>query len=659
MRFIKITGIVLLQLALALAAFSQGALPPGQYTTASKKAARYQDEARKAYELRKDDVAEKNFLKALEEDPDFVEAAMGLANLYQGQAKHAEAVTYFKRGIAINPKFYSYAFYYVSISQLASGQYEDAKNNLETFLKFERINPNTRETAQRFLQNATFGAVAVKSPKPYNLVNVGEGINTSMNEYFPAVTVDGKQFLFTRGVTDPQRPGYENEDFFMSTRQGDVWQMAQPIREVNSIGNEGAPTLSADGNILFFASCANEFGDYGAEGRKGYGSCDIFYAQKINGRWTPPRNAGPAINTNHWETQPSFSSDGKTLYFIRGIVGRGGIKEQDIYTSTIGEDGRFTQAVKISTLINTPMKEESVFIHPDNQSLYFSSDGHPGMGGLDIFMSRRQPNGEWGPAVNLGYPINTFSDENSLLVYPNGKLAFFSSDRKGGYGGLDVYQFELPEDVRPEKITYVKGKIYDARTKGPLEASFELVDLETQKLVTQSYSQKNGEFFVTLTANKNYLVNVSRDGYLFYSDNFSLKDKETDFSKPFLLDIPLEPIDTGSVVELKNVFFDVNKWDLKPESRAELDKLVAFLTKNAGIKIEIGGHTDNTGDKKANLTLSANRAKSVYDYLVTQGKISAVRLSSRGYGDTRPKVPNTTAENKAMNRRTEFKVTGK
>jgi outer membrane protein OmpA-like peptidoglycan-associated protein len=655
---LKFSLLIFLAVAFIQAGFSQP-LPPGQYTSANKKAIKYQEAARQAFEMKKDELAEKNFLKALEEDNNFVEAALGLGNLYQVTGRHADAVTYFKKAIVINPKFFPNSFYFLSLSQLALGQYQDAKDNLTAFLKFERISPGTRENAQKFLANATFGADAVKNPKPFTPVNVGEGINTSMNEYFPAITVDGKQFLFTRGLTDPQRPGYENEDFFISAKQNEAWQAATAIREINSAGNEGAPTLSADGNILFFASCVNEFGDYGAQDRKGYGSCDIFYAQKINGRWTAPRNAGPAINTANWETQPSFSSDGKTLYFIRGIVSRGGIKEQDIYTSTIGDDGRFTAAVKISTNVNTPFKEESVFIHSDNQTLYFSSDGHPGMGGLDNFVSRRQPDGEWGPAVNLGYPLNTFNDDNSLLVYPSGKLAFFASDRPGGFGGLDIYQFELPGDVRPEKITYVKGKVYDAKTKAPLEANFELVDLETQKLVTRSYSQKNGEFLVTLTANKNYLVNVNRESYLFYSDNFSLKAQEADFNKPFQLDIPLEPIDTGSIVELKNVFFDVNKWDLKPESRAELDKLVALLTKNPGMKIQLSGHTDNTGDKKANLTLSANRAKAVYDYLVTNGKIAAARLSYRGYGDTMPKVPNTTPENKAMNRRTEFKVTGK
>lgn len=634
-------------------------LPPGQYTSTNKKAIRYLDEARKAFEMKRDVDAEEGFLKALEHDKNFIEAVLGLANLYQLQNKHNEAVTFYKRAIEINPRFYANTYFFISHSLLETGKYEEAKNYLEMFLKNERINPNIKENAERLLVNARFGAEALKNPQPYNPVNVGPGINTEANEYFPAVSGDGREFMFTRGLTVGEMPGYENEDFFISKKQNNAWQTALPIREVNSMGNEGAPTLSADGSIMFFASCANEFDDYGAPDRKGYGSCDIFYSQKINGKWSKPRNAGPSVNTAQWETQPSFSSDGRTLYFIRGLRGRGGIKEQDIYMSTVDENGKFSQAVKIPGAVNTPMKEESVFIHPDNQTIYFGSDGHPGMGGLDIFMSKRLPSGEWGVPVNLGYPINSFSDENSLLVDPSGKLAFYASNKKGGMGGLDIYQFELPEHLRPEKITYVKGKVYNARTNEPLEASFELLDLDLQQLVTRSYSALNGEFFVTLTANKNYLVNVSREGFLFYSDNFSLKGKETDFNKPFLLDIPLEPIDTGSVVELKNIFFDVNKWDLKPESKAELDKLTAFLIKNKALKIQLGGHTDNTGDKKFNLTLSSNRAKAVYDYLITKGGITAARLSYKGFGDTRPKVPNDTPENKARNRRTEFKVMGK
>ncbi|MGZ4043182.1 MAG: tetratricopeptide repeat protein, partial [Bacteroidia bacterium] len=274
-------------------------LPPGQYTSTNKKAIKYIEEGRGLFEMKKDEQAEKAFKKALNEDPNFVEACLALASLYQVTNRHEEAIQYLKKAIEINPKFFPNSFYLLAQSQLVLGQYEEAKKNLETFLKIERINPNTKENAQKLLVNAAFGAEAVKNPQPFNPINVGEGINTSMNEYFPAITADGNEFLFTRGLTTPEMPGYENEDFFVSKKVNGVWQTAQPIREINSMGNEGAPTLSADGTIMFFASCANEFGDYGAQGRQGYGSCDIFYAQKINGRWTSPRNAGSAINTNH------------------------------------------------------------------------------------------------------------------------------------------------------------------------------------------------------------------------------------------------------------------------------------------------------------------------------------------------------------------------
>ena len=629
---------------------------PGQYTSSNKKAIKLLQEGRRYFERSQDAEAEKSFKKALAADKNFVEPALGLANLYQIQKKHQEAIDYYNLALEINPHFFPNTYYFLAQSQLALARYGEAKTSLELFLKKERINPDTREKAQWLMANAAFGAEAVKNPQPFNPQNVGEGINSHLNEYFPAVTADGKQFLFTRGLKVPEIPDYENEDFFISTLENNVWQRGKPIAEVNSQGNEGAPTLSADGTIMLFASCANEFGDYGASDRQGYGSCDIFYSQKIGGIWSRPRNAGPAINTNHWETQPSFSSDGRTLYFIRGMRSSRGVKDQDIYMSTIDEKGRFTTAVKLSTVINTPMKEESVFLHPDNQTLYFSSEGHPGMGNLDIFMSRKDSAGNWTTPVNLGYPINTFADENSLLVDPAGRLAYFASDRKGGFGGLDIYQFELPENLRPEKITYIRGKVFNARTKEPLQARFELLDLDRQQTVMTSISQPDGLFLVTLTAGRNYLVNVSKEGYLFYSDNFSLKEAIADFNKPYVLEIPLEPIDTGGTVELRNVFFDVNKWDLKPQSKAELDKLIAFLKNNQEVKIILEGHTDNSGDRQFNFTLSGNRAKAVMDYVIKNGDIDPDRLSYKGYADTRPKVPNDSPENKAKNRRTEFRV---
>ncbi len=635
-------------------------LPPGTYTSTSKKAIKFFEEAKLDYELKKDTEAEKLLNKTLQEDPNFVEAHMLYGYLLLEKRRTKEGIEHFKRAIEINPKFFPRNYFDLGLAQLLSADYDEAVKNLEAFLKFERINPNTRDQAEQYLRNARFASNAMKNPQPFKLVNLGTGVNTPDYEYFPAVTADGSTFLFTRNIRNTSgKGGPQQEDFYISKKVNNVWQTATPMSSVNTDGNEGAPTLSADGQIMFFASCMEISGDYGSPERKGYGSCDIFYSQKVGGKWTTPVNAGPQINTRNWETQPSFSSDGKTLYFIRGSVTREGIKNPDIYYATVGDDGKFGEAVRLSDVVNTPFKEESVFIHPDNQTLYFSSEGHPGMGGLDIFVSRRQADGSWGKPVNLGYPINTVTDENSLLVDANGKLAYLASEREGGFGGLDIYQFELPESVRPEKITYVKGLTYNAKTKVPLDASFELIDLETQQSVTKAFSNSSGEFLVTLTSNHNYLVNVSKPGFLFYSDNFSLKDKVADYNKPYQLEIPLQPIDTGYTIELKNVFFDVNKWDLKPESKAELEKVVAFLKTNPGLKVEFGGHTDNSGDKAFNKTLSTNRAKAVYDYVIQNGGIAATRLSYKGYSDTKPKVPNDSPENKAKNRRTELKVLGK
>jgi outer membrane protein OmpA-like peptidoglycan-associated protein len=629
-------------------------MAPGTYTSTNKKAIKQQEEGKKNFEFKKDKEAEKNFLKAIELDPTFVEPHMALGYLYADHKQIDKAIEHFKIATEVNPKFFPTNFYDLGGLYLTQGKYTEGRQAYEAFLGFERINPNLREKADKFLANAKFGEEAMKNPKPFDPKNVGEGINSNFYEYFPSITADGNSFLFTRNFRVEGQPGSQ-EDFYMSEKVKDQWQPAMPIKQINSPGNEGAPSLSVDGQFMFFVLCPDMYGNYGREGRKGLGSCDIFFSQKINGKWSEPVNAGEPINTNNWETQPSFSSDGKTLYFVRGYNTREGIKNQDIYMSQIGFDGKFSAPVKMGPNINTDGKEESVYIHPDNMTLYFSSDGRPGMGGLDIYMSKRQADGEWGPAVNLGYPINTFGDENSLLVGPSGKIAYFASERQGGYGGLDIYQFELPESFRPEVITYVKGKVFDSLSRKGLDAAFELIDLETQQSVMRSYSAKDGNFLLTLNANHNYALNVSKEGYLFYSNNYSLKGISTDYNNPFIINVPLQPIDTGYVIELKNVFFDVDKFDLKPESKSELNKLAEFLKKNPTIKGELGGHTDNTGDKKKNQLLSQNRAKSVLDYLVTAG-IDKTRLSFKGYGDTKPKFPNDTPEHKAANRRTEFKV---
>ena len=638
---------------------AQESLPPGVYTTQNKKAIKKHEEGRKYFESKNDKEAEKSYLKAIEIDPNFSEPYIALGYLYADHAEYKKAIAQFEKVTELSPKLFVNCFYDLGGLCLMTGEYEKAKNAYESFLSFERINPSFKEKSQHFLKCAEFGIQAIRNPKPFTPINLGASINSVDYEYFPAITSDGMTLLFTRNLRYGAG-GDSQEDFFVSDKKNGEWEPSKSVPVINSSWNEGAPSLSSDGNYLFYTACMDPFtGFYGNEKRKGFGSCDIFFSQKNQGRWTEPINIGPPVNSSNWESQPSFSSDGKTLYFIRGFMNKDNEKEQDIYMSMVGSDGRFGDPVKLGPNVNSTGKEESVFIHPDNNTLYFSSNGHVGMGGLDIFMSKRKADGSWGPAINLGYPINTHKDENSLLVDPSGQVAYFASDREGGYGGLDIYKFDLPSEFKPEVITYVKGKVFDAKTQQGLSSEFELIDLETQKKVLDATSNAEGNFLVTLNADHNYLLNVSKQGYLFYSDNFSLKEIRADFNKPFLLNVPLQKIDTGNVIELKNIFFDVNKSDLKPESVAELNKIINFLTKNPKLKIEIGGHTDNTGERKSNLALSNDRAKAVHDFLILKGNIDKNRLTFRGYADLKPKKQNDSAENRAQNRRTEMKIISK
>jgi outer membrane protein OmpA-like peptidoglycan-associated protein len=654
-NYITIFFILMLSLLQA-----QQTVAPGQLTSTDKKAIKLFNEAKRFYDGRQDGKAEESLKKAIKQDQNFMEPHMLMAAICLVQNRQKERAEHLQRAIELGPNFFVENYFFLAETEFRLTELEKAKLHYQQFLKFTRIHPDEREQAEFMLKCADFSIEARKHPLSIQFRNMGEAVNSSEFDYFPTITADEQSLYYTRRLPCASCIGSWQEDLFLAKAGPQGWSTGRVVQELSSQGNEGAPSVSADGNYMFITMSQEMGGGYMGGNAKGYGSCDIFYTQKINGRWTKPVNLGPSINSAQWESQPSFSSDGKTLYFVRGNPLRNGtVKNIDIFYSVVEADGKFGTAQRLPENINSKDEEESVFIHPDNQTLYFSSRGHVGMGGADIFMSRRKADGNWGDPVNLGFPVNSADDENSLLVSPSGRMAYFASDREGGVGGLDLYEFELPAQLKPEAITYVKGSVYHAQTRQPLEASFELIDLDSQKLLTRSYSQKNGEFLVTLTATKNYLVNVSREGFLFYSDNFILRDLKTDFNKPFVLNIPLEPIDTGSTVELKNVFFDVNKSELRPESCTELDKLVAFLLKNPNLKIELGGHTDNTGDKKANQLLSENRAKAVQQYLVSAGKIGVGRLSYKGYGDSRPKVPNDTAENKAKNRRTEFKVTAK
>ncbi len=640
---------VLLNLILIFLPFLALAQAPELHTK-SDKAKRHYQKAMEYYDAGKNELAAMDFKKAIEADPNFIEAHIILAGVYQDVKKYAEAIAAYKAAIAIDPNFFPNNYYNLAESEVALQLFTDAKEHLVKLNTLPKVSPDIKKKAGKLLANADFAEKAIKNPVPFEPKNLGPNVNTRFEEYLPTLTADEQTLIVTVKMPDDTiRNDWNNasEDFFMSKKVDGKWQKRSNIGPpINTPANEGAQCISPDGQFLFYTLC-NSPG--------GMGRCDIYFSTKQGNRWATPKNVGPPINSKYWDSQPSLSSDGNTLYFVSNRPGGKG--EKDIWSSTLTKEGYWGEPINLGDSINTSGSDMSPYIHPDNQTLYFASEGHPGMGKHDIFYTRMKKDGTFAKPVNIGYPINTSSDEFSLIVNSSGKQAYYASaDRKEGFGNLDLYSFDLYEKARPTLVTYVKGKVLDAVSKKLLDAKLELLDLETSKVVAELYSNAiTGEYLVCLPANKNYAFNVSRNGYLFYSENFSLKDVKNE-AEPYLIDILLKPIKAGEKVVLKNIFFETGKYNLKNESRTEINKLGDFLNSNPKVKIEISGHTDNVGDDNSNQILSLNRAKSVYDFLISNG-ISKDRLTFKGFGETQPVDSNDSEKGRANNRRTEFKVT--
>lgn len=607
--------------------------------------------------------------KALEKDPLFWEAHMFAGEYCEIIGDYTNAITHYESALSINPNHSpsGSTFFYLANLQQAVGEYEKSIKNIDIFVRNRNANQDLVKQAYGIRDNCEFALKSIKNPRTFNPINVGAGINTADPEYFPTITVDGKTILFTRRINDDRvlGPMKEQEDFYVSELSDKIWGKAMPMpMNVNTINNEGAPTIGADGRSLVFVACPDGSGENYGEGRTGKGSCDLFFTKKLGAKWMNPINLPGNVNSSNWETQPSLSADGKTLYFIRGLRGRNDTNNSDIYMSKLLSNGTWSTPERLSDVINTPFHEESVLIHPDGKTLYFASRGHTGMGGSDLFISRMDAKGNWGTPENLGYPINTMYDENSLMVTADGEIAFFASDRKGGFGDLDIYYFEMPEEFRPTKTLYFEGIVYDVSNRNPVPGKFQLIDIKTGTEVIVSEADKlTGEFMVSLPLNREYALNVSYPGYTFFSQNFNMTNPEG--LEAIHMDVPMVPITNGTPTLLANVFFDFGKSTIRPQSFVELNKLYDFLVNNPTLSIEIGGHTDTRGDDKENLKLSNDRAKAVYDYVIAKG-IIANRISFKGYGETKPVISDLeisklpSEEEKEMshqsNRRTEYKI---
>jgi outer membrane protein OmpA-like peptidoglycan-associated protein len=607
----------------------------------NKKAAQFHS---KALELADGDNYPEAILalkQAIAIDPTFVDAYLSLAGMYGQLKSYPEAIGYYEKARSIDSSYFLDFNLPYSIDLAGVGNFSGAMDAVDKFLTISNLNETSRKageyrkTCYRFALNYALDKKI--TDYKFEPTNLGDSVNTEVSEYYPTVTIDGKKLIFTRRVN------HINEDFYESDRVDGHWSQAKSLPgNINTNMNEGAQNISQDGQWLIFTGC--NFPD-------GLGSCDLYISYLTPDGWSTPENLGETINTESWESAPSLSPDKRDLYFTSNRPG--GYGGNDIYISHRMPNGQWTAPENLGPEINTAGNESAPFIHADNQSLYFTSNGHPGYGGDDLFVSRKGPKGVWGKPENLGYPINTIENEGSLVVAADGKTAYYASDRADSRGGLDIYTFELRSDVRPAQTLWVQGKVFDKSTRKGLPSSVELTDLATKELVSKLQTDETGNYLITLPKGKDYAFHVNRRGYMLFSENFSLSLQQGDTA--YNMDIPLQPIEANAVTVLKNIFYDPNRYELKPQSLAELDEVVQFMKDNPTIKIQINGHTDNSGKPADNIILSENRARSVISYLVAKGIVNT-RLSFKGWGETQPIADNGSAQGRAQNRRTELKI---
>ena len=489
-----------------------------------------------------------------------------------------------------------------------------------------------------------------------NVENI-EPVNTKKSEYFPVLTIDGKTMYFT--FADGNKGG---EDIYYSLLISDTWIKPKNLgKPFSTAENDAVNSISADGNTIVL------FGSY-----KGFiGGGDNFYAEKTSKGWSEIKPFPKPLNTKYWECDGFLTADGKAFFFTSdrpGGVGefvKGGQfyhgeyeGNTDIYVS-VKKDSGWGEPVNLGSLVNTPFSERSPFMHPDGKTLYFSSDGHYGLGSLDVFKVVRQSDTswtEWSEPVNLGKEINTAGYDVAYKISTDGKYAYFSSDREGGKGGYDIYKVKLPKTAMPEKnVLSIKGRVTDENLN-PLDAGLLWYDLSNNKNAGMLTSDpETGNYIITLPVGSNYSYFAERSGYYSVSNSVDLTGS-IDYGE-ITVDIIMQSIEsiTSQPVVLNNIYFDFDKYELKAESFTELGRVVKFLLDNPNVKIEISAHTDNRGSSDYNSALSQKRAESVVSYLVQQG-IDSGRLTAKGYGETIPVADNSTEEGSAKNRRVEMKI---
>lgn len=610
---------------------------------------------------------DENFLEAYDELASFNEKKAATAKKQNDAQQHINrALEYYNKIIEICPDYRGfYASMRLGDYYYNMKEYGIAKPFYQTILSSPKAYKKDERKAYDRIQNIDAYFKLLKDTVQFNPQLV-VGPATSKDEYLPMLSPDNKYLYFTRKMPDETKGtvDYGDRELFVVSRQiaKDKFSGGIPMPEPFNLGQfQGGVSISVTNKIIFITivEVIPYRGDNPAGRGQMFDNADIYFSEFVDGVWTKLQSIGSNINTETtWEAQPSISADNKTLYYTR--VTDPFAPNMDIYKSERRPDGLWGDPINLGETINTTTGDEkSPFMHSDSYTLYFSSTGHLGMGGYDIFYSKLDPTtNQFSKPINIGYPINTENDEHGFIVNRDGDKAYFgSSDAETK--DLNIYSFDLYEQVRPQKVVFVNGEIKNNKGEVPEGAQVMLKNTKTNREVEGVIDKNTGEYVAVMTVDEDedIMLTAKKKGYAFSSQLIS--SDEIVIGKPVKTEtVEIKPIEVGEAYKINNINFATNSFEITPKISLVLNEFISFLKENPTVKIAIHGHTDNVGVVKENLLLSENRAKAVYNYLLLED-INPTRLSFKGFGSTKPIANNATDEGKAKNRRTEFLVVGK